>query len=85
MTGISPRQIEVLNFIMQNVLEIGLPPSVNEICAKLEINSLRGATIHLDALERKGFISREYALPRHIKVLKNADGQDVQLAFQVKA
>ncbi len=39
--------------------ERGFPPSIREIGAALGISSLRGVTVHLDALERKGWIERE--------------------------
>jgi len=66
--GLTTRQQEILDFILEYVDSEGYPPSIREIGAKFEIGSLRGVTVHLDALERKGFISRSNT-PRSIKVI----------------
>jgi len=65
---LTARQREVLNFIINHIAERGFPPSIREIGAALDISSLRGVTVHLDALERKGWIKRENA-SRGIHVL----------------
>lgn len=83
MTAISPRQRDVLEFIMQHTVKFQLPPSIREISTFLGITSLRGSVVHLECLERKGYIVRDYCLPRGIRVLKNADGQDVRLSYEV--
>lgn len=58
MEGLTPRQEEVLDFILAALERRGYPPSIREICDALGISSTRGAMLHLEALERKGFISR---------------------------
>ena len=63
------RQQSVLDFIVRYVNEHGYPPSIREIGAAFGIKSLRGVTVHLDALERKGYIRRE-STSRSIQVLK---------------
>jgi repressor LexA len=65
---LTARQREVLEFIVNHIAERGFPPSIREIGAALGISSLRGVTVHLDALERKGWINRENA-SRGIQVL----------------
>ena len=65
--GLTKRQEEILDFILQYVETEGYPPSIREIGQKFEIGSLRGVTVHLDALERKGYISRSNT-PRSIKL-----------------
>ncbi|MEN6371925.1 MAG: transcriptional repressor LexA [Armatimonadota bacterium] len=65
---LTARQREVLSFIINYISEKGFPPSIREIGAALNISSLRGVTIHLDALERKGWIKRE-STSRAIQVL----------------
>lgn len=45
-----------------------ISPSIREIGKQFEIGSLRGVTVHLDALERKGYINRSNT-PRSIKVV----------------
>ncbi len=56
--GLTDKQERILNFIVEYVDEQGYPPSIREIGTAFEISSLRGVTVHLDALERKGYIKR---------------------------
>jgi len=65
--GLTKRQEEILDFILNYVETEGYPPSIREIGQNFEIGSLRGVTVHLDALERKGYISRSNT-PRSIKL-----------------
>jgi repressor LexA len=66
--GLTKRQQEILDFILHYVETEGYPPSIREIGQKFEIGSLRGVTVHLDALDRKGYISRSNT-PRSIKLI----------------
>ena len=66
---LTKRQQSVLRYIENYLAKYGYPPSIREIGTALGIKSLRGVTIHLDALERKGFIHRE-STSRSIQVLK---------------
>ncbi len=65
--GLTIRQKEILQFVLDYVQREGYPPSIREIGKQFDIGSLRGVTVHLDALERKGFISRSN-MPRSIKL-----------------
>jgi repressor LexA len=56
--GLTDKQERILNFIVEYVEDKGYPPSIREIGTAFEISSLRGVTVHLDALERKGYIKR---------------------------
>lgn len=66
--GLTSRQQAILQFVVDYLRDEGYPPSIREIGAHFEIGSLRGVTVHLDALERKGYISRANT-PRSIKVI----------------
>lgn len=66
--GLTDRQEKILQYVLEYVESQGYPPSIREIGARFEIGSLRGVTVHLDALERKGYISRSNT-PRSIKVV----------------
>jgi len=66
--GLTSRQEAILEYILGYVEREGYPPSIREIGRDFEIGSLRGVTVHLDALERKGYISRSNT-PRSIKVV----------------
>jgi len=52
------RQRQVLKIIQKHLTERGAPPTVRELREGLKLKSLRGVTIHLDALVRKGYIER---------------------------
>ena len=56
--GVTDRQQEVFNFIVAYLEEKGYPPTIREMQTGLGIGSLRGVTIHLDALQKKGYIDR---------------------------
>lgn len=66
--GLTKRQEAILQYIMEYVRDEGYPPSIREIGAAFKIGSLRGVTVHLDALERKGYISRANT-PRSIRIV----------------
>lgn len=66
--GLTTRQQEILEFIQFYIQNVGYPPSIREIGQKFGIGSLRGVTVHLDALQKKGYIERSNT-PRSIKML----------------
>lgn len=71
--GLTAKQQAILEYILEYVRVNGYPPSIREIGKDFNIGSLRGVTVHLDALERKSYISRSNT-PRSIKVV-HADFQ----------
>ncbi len=66
--GLTKRQEMILQYVLEYVQREGFPPSIREIGRDFSIGSLRGVTVHLDALERKGFITRSNT-PRSIRVI----------------
>jgi len=56
--GLTERQQEVFNFIVGYIDDKGYPPTIREMQVGLDIGSLRGVTIHLEALHKKGYIER---------------------------
>lgn len=66
--NLTSRQEAILKYVQEYVQSEGYPPSIREIGSHFKIGSLRGVTVHLDALERKGFISRSNT-PRSIKLV----------------
>lgn len=69
--GLTKRQEMILQFVLEYIQKEGYPPSIREIGKRFEIGSLRGVTVHLDALEKKGFIARANT-PRSIKITHSA-------------
>lgn len=68
---LTARQEAVLTFVAEYIQENGYPPSIREIGRHFHIDSLRGVTVHLDALQRKGYIQRENT-PRSIRIVHPA-------------
>ena len=66
---LTPRQKQVLQLIRRHLSACGAPPTIRELREGLALNSLRGVTVHLDALVRKGYIQRSRQA-RGIRVLK---------------
>ena len=66
---LTARQQAVFDFVTGYAEKQGYPPSIREIGGAFGIKSLRGVTVHLDALEKKGFIHRE-STSRSIQVLR---------------
>lgn len=65
--GLTNKQKLILQYVVDYVQREGYPPSIREIGRDFGIGSLRGVTVHLDALAKKGYISRSNT-PRSIKV-----------------
>lgn len=63
---LTDRQKQVLDFIKQNMAVYG--PTCREIAAAIGARSPHAATVHLDALEKKGHIRRS-GKTRGIEVL----------------
>ncbi len=67
--GLTKAQKAILQFIVEYTREHGYPPTLREIqqhCGT--VKSLRGVAIHLDALQRKGYIERG-SQARSIRIL----------------
>jgi repressor LexA len=64
---LTARQQEVLDFIRANMALYS--PTCRQIAQAIGAKSPHAATVHLDALERKGFIRRTPGKPRNIEVL----------------
>ncbi len=78
--GLTKRQHVILQYIQEYVQAHGYPPSIREIGARFEIGSLRGVTVHLDALAKKNFIERSNT-PRSIKVVHPAFQTSARVAM----
>lgn len=64
------RQRQVLQLIRRHLSETGAPPTIRELREGLALKSLRGVTVHLDALVRKGHIQRNRQA-RGIRLMKS--------------
>ena len=50
---LTSKQEEILNFIKQEILAKGYPPSVREICEAVHLKSTSSVHAHLESLEKK--------------------------------
>ena len=66
---LSPKQQQILNFIIQKQAQRGYPPSVREICEAANLSSTSTVHGHLERLERKGYIRRDPTKPRALEIL----------------
>ncbi len=69
---LTKEQEAVLGIIKRYYLEQGVAPSLNELKDELGITTKRGVVVHLDALEKKGYIFRT-SQPRGIHMAENDD------------
>lgn len=66
---LSDKQILVLEFIKEQLMAKGYPPSVREICTAVNIKSTSTVHGYLNKLETLGYIRRDPTKPRAIEVL----------------
>ena len=69
---LTPKQEEILNFIKQEILAKGYPPSVREICEAVTLKSTSSVHAHLESLERKGYIRKDPTKPRTMEVVDDS-------------
>ncbi|RQD77981.1 MAG: transcriptional repressor LexA [Candidatus Syntrophonatronum acetioxidans] len=70
---LSPRQKEIFEFIKDEVLKKGYPPSVREIGKAVGLSSSSTVHAHLSQLEKKGYIRKDPTKPRAIEVLEDQE------------
>ncbi|AHM56587.1 LexA repressor [Peptoclostridium acidaminophilum DSM 3953] len=68
-SDLSKKQIDIMNFIKEQVSKHGYPPSVREICAAVNLKSTSTVHSHLSKLEEKGYIKKDPSKPRAIGVV----------------
>lgn len=73
MTKLSKRQQAILQYIKEQVIDKGYPPSVREIGEAVGLASSSTVHGHLSRLEKKGYIRRDPTKPRAIEVLDLED------------
>jgi repressor LexA len=55
---LTDRQAEILQFITSSISDHGFPPTQREIMRRFKIKSTRGVARHLEALEKKEYLTR---------------------------
>ncbi|MBQ9342197.1 MAG: transcriptional repressor LexA [Lachnospiraceae bacterium] len=67
--GLTSKQLEIMNFIKQEILSKGYPPTVRDICEAVGLKSTSTVHAHLERLEMKGLIRRDPTKPRAIELV----------------
>lgn len=65
---ISTKQQEILDYIKDEILKKGYPPTVREICETVKLKSTSSVHSHLETLEKNGYIRRDPTKPRAIEI-----------------
>lgn len=65
---ITNKQLEILNYIKDEILKRGYPPTVREICETVNLKSTSSVHSHLETLEKNGYIRRDPTKPRAIEI-----------------
>ncbi len=66
---ISLKQKEILEYIKEEILKRGYPPTVREICETVNLRSTSSVHSHLEKLEKNGYIRRDPTKPRAIEIV----------------
>ncbi len=69
--GLTRRQRQILDYVIEYTRRRGYPPSVRDIGNALHLTSSSTVHSHLSALEKKGYLRRDPSKPRAIEVLKD--------------
>ena len=71
---ISKKQQQILDYIKEEILGKGYPPTVREICEKVGLRSTSSVHSHLNTLEENGYIRRDPTKPRTIEIMDDEFG-----------
>jgi repressor LexA len=82
---LTARQREALDFINHCIDERGFPPTMREIGEQMGIRSTNGVNDHLKALERKGYLQRDYLKSRALRTADSPQLVSVPLVGDVAA
>lgn len=85
MENLTDRQQTVLDFITEYFDRAGCPPTLREISEQIGTKGTATALMHLQALERKGYIKRRDGSSRNIVLPDRGNSIAVPLVGRVKA
>ncbi len=67
---LTEKQTAIYEFIAEQIRVAGYPPTIREIAATFGYSSLRTVQVHLDALERKGWVRRREGRSRGLELME---------------
>jgi len=77
---LTARQQEIYAFIVEEIRQRGIPPTIREIGQRFGMRSSNGAREALNAIARKGYIRRHDRLSRGIELIDPVGGPNQPLA-----
>ena len=66
---ITQKQSQILEYMKNEILNRGFPPSIREICEAVHLKSTSSVHSHLETLEKNGYIRRDPTKPRAIEIV----------------
>ena len=75
---LTKRQKDVLNVIKKYIATNGYPPTVREIAEIMKLSSPATIQVHLDMIEKKGYIKKHGNMNRTIELLVNNEYENTQ-------
>lgn len=71
-TKLNGKTLEILEYIKEEILKRGYPPTVREICETVNLKSTSSVHAHLEKLEKNGYIRRDPTKPRAIEIVDDS-------------
>jgi repressor LexA len=78
MRSLTPRQKQILGYVEEYTFRTGYPPTLREIARRFNFSGPRAAAKHLQAVERKGFITRKPGISRGVEIVGQGSRQRVR-------
>jgi len=72
---LTDKDYELLDFIKDNIIKKGFPPTVREMCKFTGLSSTSSVFAHLNKLEANDLIKRDPAKPRCIEIIDDSFNQ----------
>ena len=69
MEKLTNQQEKMLDIIKKYVVKHGYAPTVRELCQEMNLSSTATVQVHLNNLEKKGYIKKEESKNRTIEIL----------------
>ena len=69
---ITEKQREILEYLKQEIINRGYPPSIREICEAVSLKSTSSVHSHLESLEKNGYIRKNPTKTRAIEIIDDS-------------
>uniref|UniRef100_UPI002F3FA72B transcriptional repressor LexA n=1 Tax=Enterocloster clostridioformis TaxID=1531 RepID=UPI002F3FA72B len=79
--GLTNKAQRIYDFIVEEQVRVGYPPSVREICEYMGLKSTSSSHSYLKLLEAKGLIKRDPTKPRALEIISNKTEQQCKIIY----